>query len=255
MTNTSYAFYQAKNITIQPGTKWETSTNAEHMFHQADGITIPDNTTFQAANMSTMFYGAKNIKFGSNVAIKGATNWTEIFRTATIAFPPDMVLDPRVTSGNYAFYQTTVTSWPKEVKFDHVVSAWAWFHESYSYLKAGLPPGLTFESATNLEYCFNNCRVYDEVAKKYQRLQHLPETLNLKSLSTGTNAFANCALSLKSVTIIADTIKDWTVNGGGTHNITIGILSSILNTDEVQEQVTRIRAKGWSVTTQSIGLL
>lgn len=256
MTNTSYAFYQAKNITIMPGTKWNTVTDTSYMFQNADGITFTEAIDWAPTNAHYMFAGAKNIKFAPGTSLRPKTYGNRIFGdSAVIAFPPDFIFDPYCTSSEYIFYNNKITAWPDEMKLDHLVHAHGLFMDNTAGLTAGIPQTLTLESATNLNYCFRNCRPYDPVAKKYQRLQHLPKTLNLKSASTCTEFAKDCALSLESITIIADTIKDWTLNGGGTHNIYLGILSSILNTDEVQEQVARIRAKGWTVTTQSVALV
>lgn len=246
VTDTSYMFYAAKNITV-PRITSEKLTTTSYMFQSAQNITIRPGTHWENVKTAAyMFASSKNITLPAGMVFKPAGS-SYIFQNATIAFPPDFEFDP---TGNCEWLfcdSTRVTAWPDSFKLARLNSAYTLFHNNTANLIAGIPDTITLESATSFSHTFNNCRPYDPETKKYQRIQKLPRDLNMRNASDCNNFTASGALGIEALTQIADTIKTWT---SGTHNITLGILNTLQNTTEVNDLLARIRAKGWSVTAQ-----
>ena len=72
---------------------------------------------------------------------------------------------------------------------------------------------------------------------------------DLSVLTEGNYMFDKCKLDLASMQCIADTINDLAAkNKKG--NITIGMQTSIKDTDELTTALATIRLKGWTITEQ-----
>lgn len=251
LQNMSYMFYAAKNTTI-PVITSSSITNASYAFSNAQNLIVGAVDFSHVTNANYMFQASKNVSLPYGIVLRPTTA-DYCFQNSTFAFPRDMIFEP-TGSAQWLFGSATrITQWPDNFKLDKATNLYTLFHDNSSNLVAGIPESITAESATNIEYMFNGTRVYDSVAGKWQRLQHLPSSLNLKSATSAGNFTSGCALDFESVKLIADTIK---THYEGTHNITIGINKALqYEHPEVAEQLQRIRDKRWTVTAQYNALL
>lgn len=119
------------------------------------------------------------------------------------------------------------------------------FNADISKLTIG---GYMFADCTSLEKFDNNLESLEYGQSMFQgctSLKHFGS--NLSSLTVGTSMFDGCKLDTDSLTIIADTIKDWSscANSSGRHTITIGL--GYIATDKDKELCQEIVDKGWVV--------